>query len=1110
MKTFTKFFAFLFAFVLLGSMNVNAQPWVAPVGDMGEPLMEIWVYGLSNPDGDVLGNGDQIAAFDGDLLVGVLTISGVTAPSTTVDLTNWTSNRLLVFSKDNAGNTLYQPGHPIILKSWDGTNLTYAYTWIAEPDANAPKHIDFHDIWYAPTGDALGFLNQGSFFPPAGTNSYCYVDLDFTITAPTYVGEINIDVFTAGGTRVNGAVISSAGYTATSENNGYGNGNEGEAEIFVYWVDDQIDYTFTVITPGYATEVFTIEVIGIGPETHPVYLSSYGSIAGTITHTPLAGGTPVMEGALVSVTIGDMTYSDITDASGNYLIENIPDGTYDFAVTYPGYEPGTINATIVGNGSALPGKNKNLTLLQGTVSGTIYNAINLEAVTTGDIFLRLLDGTGTEVFTTFDGSPSSGVGAYSMTYNAGTYTLEIWDGTNANIDDVDFQPLTIYDYVLQPETYTENFNLMPYGHFREFSEVTGNPNKLWSIHIESAMFGSCPLIPLDEIAIYDLGGPGTGDDLLVGSLELHRSTTWQNSGYNVLKAFAQFSNGTDGFTQGNNFEFRAYDVSHGDGDPTGAPIGWSFNADLGTYSGSTFPDPDENHVSYLTVYWDTPDGSMTGTITSNGVAPIADATITIINKFTQDVVTTATTDALGVFNIELDEGTYDVKISAVGYASQTLTDKIVLLGQVTDIGTITLAARSQASQNYSFAGPGFFFFGRCVESTVTDMTDLFDNHGTGSLGAALFSQDYQASWIENDAGTQMTYLNATTWTNEFIWDLKEGYQLFIAPADATDHGTYTFNLIDEATDRYLVEPEDNPITFLTAGIYYIPYFPWDYTDPDDAITAFASILDKIDWVMDSEGNRLHKNNGNWVDNIGVLSPEAGYKIKTTNLTSLTFTYPAAATKSAGSTREMLSPVHFIYNEGNAADWTYTMNINTDDFEIGDEIAAYSNGTMVGSMVVDSEDAWENDLNTFYAAVDGGYGINTPIELMAWDASDGNEYTVGFEMVAINDNAYIGTMYPAGLDHFSYVNVYRGIVRVDENQIDNRVKVYPNPTNGTLNVESVSNIKELRIYNVYGALVAATNVNAKQQSMDVSNYTPGTYLVQLHTDTGVITKRVVVR
>ena len=108
------------------------------------------------------------------------------------------------------------------------------------------------------------------------------------------------------------------------------------------------------------------------------------------------------------------------------------------------------------------------------------------------------------------------------------------------------------------------------------------------------------------------------------------------------------------------------------------------------------------------------------------------------------------------------------------------------------------------------------------------------------------------------------------------------------------------------------------------------------------------------------------------------------------------------------------------------------------------------------------------------------------------------------------NAYIGTMYPAGLDHFSYVNVYRGIVRVDENQIDNRVKVYPNPTNGTLNIESVSNINELRIYNVYGALVAATNVNAKQQSFDVSAYTPGTYLVQLHTDTGVITKRVIIR
>ena len=55
-------------------------------------------------------------------------------------------------------------------------------------------------------------------------------------------------------------------------------------------------------------------------------------------------------------------------------------------------------------------------------------------------------------------------------------------------------------------------------------------------------------------------------------------------------------------------------------------------------------------------------------------------------------------------------------------------------------------------------------------------------------------------------------------------------------------------------------------------------------------------------------------------------------------------------------------------------------------------------------------------------------------------------------------------------------------------------------------EIVSSVMEA----VYKALVSTANVNAKRQLMDVSNLTTGTYLIQLHTDTGVITKRVIIK
>ena len=85
--------------------------------------------------------------------------------------------------------------------------------------------------------------------------------------------------------------------------------------------------------------------------------------------------------------------------------------------------------------------------------------------------------------------------------------------------------------------------------------------------------------------------------------------------------------------------------------------------------------------------------------------------------------------------------------------------------------------------------------------------------------------------------------------------------------------------------------------------------------------------------MDSRGNRLHHNNGVWIDNIGTLSPAQGYKVKING--SVTLTYPLSSGKKKKRKRTTLESHHFEYNGGNAANWTYTIYINTEDFDIGD-------------------------------------------------------------------------------------------------------------------------------------------------------------------------------
>jgi len=186
--------------------------------------------------------------------------------------------------------------------------------------------------------------------------------------------------------------------------------------------------------------------------------------------------------------------------------------------------------------------------------------------------------------------------------------------------------------------------MLPTGTQRHFAEISGNPNQMWTIQIEMAKFGANYLLPFDELVIFDVDQPGSVGEpgLRVGSLRLPNAAIWQNAGSNALKAFAQFNNGSTGFVEGNELEIWAYDISHSAVYET--PLNWWFNTGLGTYSGTTFPNPAENHVSYLNIYWETAPGQLSGTITGGG-SGLENVNVEALNVFTQEVVNNDLTDA---------------------------------------------------------------------------------------------------------------------------------------------------------------------------------------------------------------------------------------------------------------------------------------------------------------------------------------------------------------------------------------------------------------------------------------------------------------------------------
>ncbi len=71
------------------------------------------------------------------------------------------------------------------------------------------------------------------------------------------------------------------------------------------------------------------------------------------------------------------------------------------------------------------------------------------------------------------------------------------------------------------------------------------------------------------------------------------------------------------------------------------------------------------------------------------------------------------------------------------------------------------------------------------------------------------------------------------------------------------------------------------------------------------------------------------------------------------------------------------------------------------------------------------------------------------------------------------------------------------------------QIYPNPSNGVVNIKSEFDILSIRVYNHAGQILANEVTNSKFYQFNTSDFTPGLYLFQIETNEGVTTKRIIV-
>ncbi len=89
----------------------------------------------------------------------------------------------------------------------------------------------------------------------------------------------------------------------------------------------------------------------------------------------------------------------------------------------------------------------------------------------------------------------------------------------------------------------------------------------------------------------------------------------------------------------------------------------------------------------------------------------------------------------------------------------------------------------------------------------------------------------------------------------------------------------------------------------------------------------------------------------------------------------------------------------------------------------------------------------------------------------------------------------------------YVRVYQNTAGLNDASLENTIKIYPNPANEQIKIDSIQKIDKVEIYNLLGSRVLVQLENT--DSINLSQLKPGVYLVQLFSGDSRVVRKVVV-
>ena len=113
-------------------------------------------------------------------------------------------------------------------------------------------------------------------------------------------------------------------------------------------------------------------------------------------------------------------------------------------------------------------------------------------------------------------------------------------------------------------------------------------------------------------------------------------------------------------------------------------------------------------------------------------------------------------------------------------------------------------------------------------------------------------------------------------------------------------------------------------------------------------------------------------------------------------------------------------------------------------------------------------------------------------------------------VRMHDSSIAGNITPCGTSTYGQVEDYSidiGSLAVS-NVNKSQVKVYPNPVVDVLNIEADSKVSSVQVFDLTGKVVSSHALNAVKNQVNLSKLTPGVYVVNIQTEKGIQSVKIV--